>query len=140
MAAALLMFYGYRRYGTVWLATRALKSRDFEKAAALLAQVRSPATLSRQQRAYYELSMGTLALEGRNGTVADGHFRAALSCGLRTENDRAVTEFSLAQAAVLRDDESDARSFLASARGRARKPALVAMINELQVLLDAEPA
>lgn len=140
IASALLFAYGYRAYGTVWLAWRALENEDHDKAARLIAQVGQPASLTSPQRAYYEVIAGVLASDRADWGEADEHLRQALASGLRTDNDRAFVEFLLARVAVARGDASAAARFLHDASTRACKPDLVRMIDDFRVLIEDPPA
>lgn len=116
MVVAALLVYGHFRYGTVWLAFRAVKRSDMDRAARLLTQVSNPKTLSSQQRAYFEMVSGMVAAHREQGAEAEQHLQASLDYRLRTENDRAIVEATLAELLAKRGDISGARALLDSAR------------------------
>ena len=135
LVVALLMLYGYFRYGTVWLALRRLRAGDEAGGARLLSQVSNPELLSARQRAYYELAQGTLALESGDASRAIPHLQAALEHRLRTEHDRAIAEANLASALVATGEVSHARLLIRAARGRGPRPEIEEMLDALEAQL-----
>lgn len=100
LVAGVILGVGYFRYGPVWLAMRALGRGDADKAASHLSSISDPQRLERQSRAYFEMASGLLAASrGRSGD-AERHLRRALELPLRTQNDRAVAELTLAELLV----------------------------------------
>lgn len=136
LAASAFLAYGYFKYGTVWLAFRAVSGGKIEEAAELLQKVKRPSSLGAQERAYYELASGFVCASRAQNEAAEQHLRAALQNQLRTENDRALAEAVLAQLLVARDELTEARSVLETAKARSCRPAIAARI---QALYDELP-
>lgn len=138
VAAAVLLAYGHFRYGSVWLAMRALRAGNVDRAGRLLAQVKHPATLSSQQRAYFELASGLLAARAGADIEAEQHFRSALDHRLRTENDRCIAEVELARLLAKRGERVAARELLARARSRQANPDVAEEARRVQELVNAD--
>ncbi|HYQ14811.1 MAG TPA: hypothetical protein VEQ58_03610, partial [Polyangiaceae bacterium] len=119
LAASAFLAYGYFKYGTVWLAFRAVSGGEIDKAAELLQQVKRPSSLGAQERAYYELASGFVCASRAQNEQAEQHLRLALQNQLRTDNDRALAEAILAQLLVARDEPTEARRVLEAARARS---------------------
>lgn len=139
-AVAAFLAYGYFKYGTVWLAFRAVARGEMEGAAKLLAQVRKPEALGAQDRGYYELASGFVCASRGQNERAEAHLRAALAHELRTDNDRALAEAVLAQLLIARDEMVEARKLLERAVGRDSRPAIAARIRAIQSELPSAPA
>jgi hypothetical protein len=131
IAASAFLGYGYFKYGTVWLAFRAVSAGHVEKAAELLRQVERPASLSAQERAYFELASGFVCASRAQNADAERHLRLALDNQLRTDNDRALAEAVLAQLLTARDEVAEARSLLERAKARSCRPAIAERIRTL---------
>ncbi|HYP89544.1 MAG TPA: hypothetical protein VEQ59_15355 [Polyangiaceae bacterium] len=131
LAASAFLAYGYFKYGTVWLAFRAVSGGKIDEAAELLQKVKRPGALGAQERAYYELASGFVCASRAQNDPAEQHLRAALQNQLRTENDRALAEAILAQLLVARDALGEARTVLEVAKTRACRSAIAARIQAL---------
>jgi ATP/maltotriose-dependent transcriptional regulator MalT len=129
--AGILYTYGYFRYSSVWLAFRAVRKGDLDRAARLLSQTRNPSSLSSQQRAYFELASGIVAANRGEEEAAERHFRAALHHKLRTENDRCIAEVCLAELLARRGNFDEARELVTQARTRHHKPELAECIDRI---------
>lgn len=136
LAAAALLAWGYYRYGTVWLALRALSAGDGERAARLLNGVRRPDRLGSQSRAYYEYVRGVLAAAEERFDRAESHLRSSLDHRLRTENDRTLVECTLAEVLILRGRKDEARAILSRARARDHKPTLDELMERIDQRLQ----
>lgn len=131
--------YGYFKYGTVWLAFRAVAGGQMEKAARLLQEVRRPESLGPQDRGYFELASGFVCISRAENERAEQHLRSALAGRLRTDNDRALGEAVLAQLLVARDELAEARALLTQAATRRCRPAIAQRIQSLRAELPAAP-
>ncbi len=138
IAAAALLAYGHFRYGPVWLAFRALKAGDADRAARLLSQVKRPSWLSSPQRAYFEFASGALAAARGADADAEQHLRAALAHELRTDNDRCAVEVDLARLLAKRGDRVAALEVLAAASARAPRPELAEQVRQVRASLETE--
>jgi len=135
LAIAASLAYGYFRYGTVWLAFRALRAGRSDRARALLDQIRFPDRLRSQDRAYYEMLHGMLACEREEWTTAKDHFQRAREHRLRTANDRSMVECLLAEVLLRCGDPVAAREHLELARGHFPKPEVAAAIRNVEELI-----
>jgi uncharacterized protein HemY len=138
IAAAALLAFGHFRYGPVWLAFRALRAGDADRAARLLSQVRRPSWLSSPQRAYFEFASGALAAARGADADAERHLRAALAHDLRTANDRCAVELELARVLAKRGDRVAALDVLAAASTREPKPELAEQLRQVGASLETE--
>jgi hypothetical protein len=127
-----LLGYGYLRYGTVWLAMRSLRKGDYSGAKRRVAQVSKPARLNSESRAYFELAAGLVAANEGRAPDAEAHLRTSLDYALRTENDRALAEWALAEVLAVRGESTAARSLLGEARKRDCTPDVRRRIEELE--------
>lgn len=132
LAASAFLAYGYFKYGTVWLAFRAVSAGQMEQAAQFLQQVKRPAALGVQERAYFELASGFVCASRAQNGPAEQHLRAALAHELRTENDRALAEAILAQLLIAREELTEARRVLEQAAARSARPAIARRIRSLR--------
>jgi hypothetical protein len=139
LALSAWLTYGYFKYGTVWLAFRAVAGGQMEKAAGLLQEVRRPEALGGQDRGYFELASGFVCVSRAQNERAEQHLRSALAAQLRTDNDRALAEAVLAQLLVARDELPEARTLLTQAAGRRCRPAIAQRIQSLRAELPPAP-
>lgn len=137
LAASAFITYGYFKYGTVWLAFRAVARGQMEQAAGLLQQVKRPDALRAEDRSYYELASALVCASRAQNEDAERHLRSALAHPLRTENDRGLAEAVLAQLLIARDELTEARSVLDQAATRACRPAIAQKISALREELAA---
>jgi ATP/maltotriose-dependent transcriptional regulator MalT len=137
LAASALLAYGHFKYGTVWLAFRAVARGQTQKAEQLLRQVRRPAALGARERAYFELASGFVCVSHARNEQAEKHLRLALANELGTSSDRALAEAVLAQLLVARGELSEARAMLDQARARSCRPAIAQRIQALRDELTA---
>ncbi|MEQ1911713.1 MAG: hypothetical protein ABMA15_23040 [Vicinamibacterales bacterium] len=135
LVAAALLAYGHFRYGTVWLAFRALRKGDVDRAGSFLNQVARPGMLSPESRAYYFMVFGLVAASRGQLGEAESALRKALALPLRTENDRALVEVALAELLVTSTSPNEARELLALAAGRATKPVVSKEVERVTALL-----
>src|SRR6266850_2707300 len=131
LVAAGLLVWGYFRYGTVWVAWKAMQTGQMSRGRQLLEGTRFPQLLAAQSRAYYEMARGMLAADGRDWVTARRHFVAALSGRLRTSNDRSLTACQLAVANAELGDVAEARKYLERARSEGHKPGVAALIESV---------
>lgn len=136
LAASALLAYGYFRYGTVWLAFREVAHGRMDAAAKLLANVKDPAALGSEQRAYYELASGLVCASGAQNQRAEQHLQNALAHQLRTDNDRAMAEAVLAQLLIARDQHAEARALVDKAVTRNCRPSILERLKALQTELQ----
>jgi hypothetical protein len=135
VVAAALLAYGYFRYGTVWLAFRAYRRGHLEVVERRLRQVRDPARLRPQDRAYYEFLAGVVAQGRGELDRARVHLTAAASGRLRTDNVRSIVQCHLAEVALASGDGAGARWHLGEAHRLPHAPAVDGVISGLEAKL-----
>ena len=135
LVAGALFAYGHFRYGPVWLALRAARAGDIDRAATLLGQVRRPAMLSRESSAYYHLTQAVIMLARCEPAEAERALHGALSLGLRTRNDRAVAHLLLAEVLLARSARIEAEAQLDIVDAVAKKPGLLERARALRASL-----
>jgi hypothetical protein len=136
LVAAAILGLGYFRYGPVWLAMRALGRGDTGAAASHLSSISDPQRLGRQSRAYFEMASGLVAAHHGHRGDAERHMRGALDLPLRTENDRALAELTLAELLV-GTANAEASHLLARAAERSTRPQVDAEVRRVRELLRA---
>ncbi len=135
--AAGFIVYGYFRYGPVYAASQYLKLGKFDSAEKLLKQIRFPQYLVKAQKTYYHFVWGQILMDRQELNEAHQHFQRSLALGLRTENDRAITLYSLAMMEVSRKNVKPAQAYLEEMRALAYKGALEQEIDRLEKKIDA---
>ena len=135
---AILLIVGYFRYGTVWLACRALRKGDSSRADRLLSEIRYPEKLSPQNLAYYNLVKGAIAAERGDLNSATQLLDASQRGALRTSNDRSLVSCYLAHLALKRGDRVGAQRHLEQARSQKHRPSVEALINNVQTAFSSE--
>jgi len=135
-AAAAMLVWGHYRYGPVWLAFRKLRAGQAEKATHLLSQVRKPALLASQARAYYEWIKACLVLADGDLGTAESHLREALSHRLRTSNDRSTMEAQLADVMLRKGHRKEAEALIAQAKARKHKAEAARMLADVERSLE----
>ena len=137
IAAAASFAVGLVLHGPVMLAYRSVVTGDLKRAASLLSEIRDPATLRRQDRAYFHWVSGQLAAAAGRHREAYQHFAAASPSALRTDHIRAATECALAEAALGLGDVPLARSHLGKARSLPFRSSLTPAIEALARRIEA---
>jgi tetratricopeptide (TPR) repeat protein len=120
LVGAGLLVWGHFRYGPVWLAFRALKKGDRERAANIIERIRHPDRLNRENTSFYYWIRGTLRTDSGDLDAAYRDLRKAAKGDLRTPSNKGVLYCQLADLAVLRREIDEAKNFLALAK--AEKP------------------
>ncbi len=138
-AAAGLFAWGHFRYGTVWLAFRALSRGDMEKARSLIGMIRRPGLLAPRERAYRAWILGLLELDRGDAAAGAAHLRAALEIGLRTPNDTCAVACSLAEASLDLGDRDTAAGLFEKAKLLPHGEGLEPFLDRLEGRLSGEP-
>ena len=138
LAAALLFIRGQRRYGSVWLAFRAFRQRDMGRVRELLRSVDHPERLDPRHRAYFDWMSGVLAADAQDFQLARTLLTRAAEGALRTDQDRSIVHFHLAEIAQFNREPAAARHHLGEARRLTRSPELLDLIAALEERLIAE--
>lgn len=132
LAAAALIVRGQRRYGTVWLALRAFRRRDMQRVAALLRRIDHPDRLDPRHRAYHDWMLGIVAADTRDFERARTLLTRAAEGPLRTDQDRSIVHFHLAEIGLIQNEPDRAAHHLSEARTLARGPELLELIADLE--------
>lgn len=138
LLAAGLLAFGHFRYGTVWLAFRALRKGDMDRADALLEKVADPNRLNAQCRAYYDWIKGVVSTARGELDQARQHLESAVGGALRTSTDRSVALCCLAEVAAKSGDEDEAREILDSARAEPHAPSVDPIISKVESMMQKE--
>jgi hypothetical protein len=136
--AAACFGFGYFRYGTVWLAFRALREGNIDKAENLISKVSYPSKLNSQNRAYYNWAKGAVAMRRGDFTRAKEFLELAAAGKLRTSNDRSILACFLAEIAVRNGDHTTARNQLEKARLEPHKHEVDRIISNVEKMMQAE--
>lgn len=91
IAALSLMFvalvtWGYFKEGTVVIAAKQYKLKNYEKAKELLLTIKNPSYLNKRKKPYYEFLLGSIAVNQMDYTNAEYHLGQAASLGLRAHD------------------------------------------------------
>ena len=135
VVAGILVAYGYFRYSTVWLAFRAVRKGELDRAGACYRK-RGILPVCLHSSAYFELASGIVSANRGEEEAAERHLRAALGHELRTENDRCVAEVCLAELLARRGNLDEARELVTQARTRHHKPELAEWIDRIAGSLE----
>ena len=99
-----LVIWGYFKEGTVVLAAKQYKDKNFEKAKELLATVKNPELLNKKRKPYYEFLLGSIAVNQLDYHTAELHLGKAAVLGLRA-NDLGVALMHLANISLRNQDK-----------------------------------
>jgi hypothetical protein len=116
LAAAILPVGSYFRNGTLWLASRAYRRQEPDKAERLLAQIKAPHLLQRRARRYYHFLKGILTYRHDRHEEAEPHLTQALSGGPLSPGSVCMSHCMLAVIQADRGNHAQARQHLESAR------------------------
>lgn len=137
-ASGLLFVWGQWRYVTLWSAKQAFARGDLSLVRTRLAKLDRPARLTGAHRAYYDWMSGMVALEDGDGERARELLTLAAEGPLRTENDRGIVRYQLAQIALAEGDEATARTQLEQARALRTGPEVRDIIAAMEKQLAPE--
>ena len=137
LVATLLLIRGHRRSATVWLAFRAFRRREMSRVKDLLGSVDHPERLDPRYRAYFDWMSGVIAADKSDFEVARSLLTRAAEGPLRTDKDRSVVHFHLAEIARFQDDFSGARHYLEETRRLTRSPEMLELIVALEQQLNS---
>jgi tetratricopeptide (TPR) repeat protein len=128
LLAAALFLHGQRRYATVWRAFRAFRDRDMKRVETLLEQVDKPDRLYPRHRAAYDWMQGVLAADRGDFEEARMLLKGAVEGAIRTDQNRSIIHFHLAEVAKLQGDTQAARDHLGEAKKLTNDPELKDLI------------
>ena len=101
-----LVIWGYFKEGTVVLAAKQYKVKNYEKARALLLTIKNPALLNKKRKPYYEFLLGSIAVNQLNYQTAELHLGNAAVLGLRA-SDLGVALMHLANISLRNQDKQN---------------------------------
>ncbi len=114
--SVVLFIIGYFRSGTVWLAFRAFRKGQVDRAGRLINHIPYPDWLSAQFQAYYHWMRGTMELQAHQPKAAVEHLQRSFEGRLRTSNARSGVAATMVQAWIEIGDLDQAKAALSMAR------------------------
>lgn len=134
MVAGLIgyLIWSHYREGTVFLATQAFQNQDFEKAKALLDDIKKPELLRKRRRNYYEFMSGNLALKAEDYAAAERHFQIASRLPFRRPNDKAIILVNLANINLRKKDYERVQAYVDVARKLEVTSRVAHIINRIE--------
>jgi len=90
------VLWSHFREGTVAQAVRAFQKRDYQRAKALLAEIKNPDRLRKGRRNYYEFVLGNIALREGRLDQAEYHFQLASRLPWRRDAEKGFVLINLA--------------------------------------------
>lgn len=141
IAGALLLVWGYLRYGTIHAAFQAHLKGDDEAVVQLLAQTKVTAFLRPQDRTYFDFLSGTVAQKQGKLEAARESFQRAGLGPLRTDNMRSVIYCHLAAVEIAAERPQAAAENLEKARACPHRAETDEMIAQLETAIaEASPS
>jgi hypothetical protein len=110
-----LVIWGYFKEGTVILAAKQYKNKQYEKAKELLLSIKNPEYLNKRRRPYYELILGNIAVQYMNYEEAEYHLGQAAVRGLRA-SDLGTAIMHLANISLRKKDKEKGLIWIAQAK------------------------
>ena len=98
-----LVIWGYFKEGTVVLAAKQYKDKNYENAKELLLTIKNPELLSKKRKPYYEFLFGSIAVNQLDYHTAELHLVKAAVLGLKV-NDLGVALMHLANISLRNKD------------------------------------
>ena len=98
-----LVIWGYFKEGTVVLAAKQYKDKNYENAKELLLTIKNPELLSKKRKPYYEFLLGSIAVNQLDYHTAELHLGKAAVLGLKV-NDLGVALMHLANISLRNKD------------------------------------
>ena len=98
-----LVIWGYFKEGTVVLAAKQYKDKNYEKAKELLLTIKNQELLSKKRKPYYEFLLGNIAVNQLDYHTAELHLGKAAVLGLKA-NDLGVALMHLANISLRNKD------------------------------------
>ena len=98
-----LVIWGYFKEGTVVLAAKQYKDKNYENAKELLLTIKNPELLSKKRKPYYEFLFGSIAVNQLDYHTAELHLGKAAVLGLKV-NDLGVALMHLANISLRNKD------------------------------------
>lgn len=109
-----MVVFGYFKEGTVILAAKQLKYKNYEKAKDLLLSIKNPERLNKRRKPYYHLILGNIALQQLDYTTAQANLEKAATLGLKA-NDLGSTLMHLANISLRNKNKTQGLYWIAEA-------------------------
>lgn len=131
-----LLIWGYFKEGPIILAAKHFHKKDYEKAEALLLQIRNPQWLSKKRRGFYEFLMGGICMQKHDFEDAELHYELAAQYPLRTINDHVAALVHVANISIRNGKYDKAAAYLQLAKEKeeqvtAKMKSVIAQIEEV---------
>lgn len=127
-----LLIRGYYRDGTVFLAAKAFRNKDYDQAEQLLKEVPNPDRLRRARRGYYEFILANIELHRGNDEEAEKHFQIASRFPLSSSNDKALILLQLANLNLKKRQFDRVRAYVDKAKTLKISPRVENIIEKLE--------
>jgi tetratricopeptide (TPR) repeat protein len=113
--------WGYFKEGPIVLAAKYFHNKDYDKAEALLNQIKKPAWLSKSRRGFYEFLMGGISLQKQDFDAAEMHYEIAAQYPLRNVNDHVAALVHVANISIRQGNYDKAGAYLELANKHGEK-------------------
>lgn len=134
--AAMIILATHFMFGSVWPAFAMLRKGKILEAELLIEQIKRPGWLTKRHKAYYHFVKGMIALQKEELNEGEDELKEALSRGLRTANDNALTALNIAHIYYRQQKIKDCREFLKQSKSFQPNDLLIKeKINELEKVL-----
>ena len=107
-----MIIVDYFKQGTLVLAAKHYHHKEYDKAEALLRQIRKPEWLSKKRRGFYEYMMGAISLQKHDFDAAERHYELAVQYPLRTLNDHIAALVHVANISIRQGNFEKAAAYL----------------------------
>ncbi|WP_345948460.1 tetratricopeptide repeat protein [Mucilaginibacter sp. PAMB04274] len=128
-----LLIWGYFKEGTIILAAKQFHVKNYEKAEALLLQIKRPEWLSKKRRGFYEFIMGGISLHKQEYQAAEQHYEVATQYPLRSVSDHVAALVHIVNINIRQGNYDKARAYLqlAEDKGEQVNAKMKAVIDKL---------
>lgn len=109
-----LIIWGYFKEGTVILAAKHFKNKNYEAAKVLLQSIKKPEYLNKRRKPYYQILLGNIALQQMDYENAEVHLGKAAILGLKA-NDLGSTLMHLANISLRNKNKTKGLYWIAEA-------------------------
>lgn len=117
----LVLLWGYFKEGPIILAAKYYHNKDYDKAEALLRQIRKPEWLSKKRRGFYEFMLGGICLKRNDFVRAEEHYEQAAKYPLRSANDHVAALVHVANISLRNGNYDKAEAYLKLATRQEEK-------------------
>ncbi len=100
-----MVIFGYFKEGTVILAAKQFKHKNYENAKSLLLSIKNPERLNKRRKPYYYLILGNIALQQLDYETAEVNLAKATTLGLKA-NDLGSTLMHLSNISLRNNNKT----------------------------------